>query len=236
VTSGQGPAGAGSPTGDADRRTRLRQVLDEAQQLGFLGPGPVDEQVAHGLGFSAVLAAGPPENAPGPAGGGVVIDLGSGGGLPGLVLAVEQPDRRLVLVDSGHRRTEFLEWAVEQVGLGDRVSVLSGRAEEIGRTADWRGVADTVVARSFGPPAVTAECAAPLLRVGGRLIVSEPPDSGLGVAGLEQRWPPEGLALLGLGPAVVTRDRFGYAVMVQRSPCPDRYPRRTGVPAKRPLF
>jgi 16S rRNA (guanine527-N7)-methyltransferase len=92
-----------------------------------------------------------------------------------------------------------------------------------------RGTVDGLVARSFGPPATTAECAAPLLAVGGLLVVSDPPDAG-------DRWPVEGLALLGLVP--VRRAETGPALQVLRQdvPCPDRYPRRIGIPAKRPLF
>ena len=93
-----------------------------------------------------------------------------------------------------------------------------------------RAAFDLVVARSFGPPAVVAECAAPFLRVGGRLAVSEPPTG-------EDRWPPAPLAELGLE-ATERRDVGGAHVQLlrQTAPCPDRYPRRTGVPTKRPLF
>jgi 16S rRNA (guanine527-N7)-methyltransferase len=159
---------------------------------------------------------------------GRVVDLGSGGGVPGLPVAVAREDLELVLLDSSARRGEFLTSAVDALQLGHRVSVVVGRAEELGR-GDLRGTATAVIARSFGAPAVTAECAAPLLRLGGRLIVSEPPDAG-------NRWPPAGTALVGLqaiGPASGT-PRIQVLELVQ--PCPDAYPRRDGVPAKRPLF
>src|SRR5690606_21759798 len=103
-----------------------------------------------------------------------------------------------------------------------------GRAEEVGRSR-WRGRAEAVIARSFGPPAATAECAAPLLRGGGLLVVSEPPDD-------VDRWPAAGLAALGLvvGPRVA--EDATVQVLVQQEVCPDRFPRRVGLPAKRPLF
>ena len=63
---------------------------------------------------------------------------------------------------------------VRGLWLGDRVEVWCGRAERLGRDAHRRGAFDAVVSRGFGAPAITAECAAPFLRVGGQLVVSEP--------------------------------------------------------------
>jgi 16S rRNA (guanine527-N7)-methyltransferase len=161
-----------------------------------------------------------------------VLDLGSGGGLPGLVLALEWPASRLTLLDAGERRVEFLRRTVEVSGLEDRVRVLHSRAEVVGRDPQERGSYDLVVARSFGPPPVTAECAAPMLRVGGLLVVSEPP----GEDGTTGRWSVPGLASLGMSRSWSIRGQFGYRVILQGSACPEQFPRRVGVPAKRPLF
>jgi 16S rRNA (guanine527-N7)-methyltransferase len=145
--------------------------------------------------------------------------------VPGLVLALRWPASTWTLVDAMERRCRFLSEAIEELGLASRVQVVQGRAEELGREPSLRGRFDVVTARSFGPPAVTAECAAPFLAAGGRLLVSEPPTEAV-------RWPDE-VALLGL--AVGAR-RGSIQVLIQTTLCPDRYPRRTGVPAKRPLF
>lgn len=159
------------------------------------------------------------------------LDLGSGAGLPGLPLALLWPESRWTLVDAGGRRVEFLAAAVDALGIGDRVRVVEGRAEELARREELRGRFDLVVARGFGPPAVTAECGAGFLAVGGRLVVSEPP------GGRPDRWPAAGLAALGMEPAAtVEAGGASYAVVRQGAPCPDRYPRRVGIPAKRPLF
>jgi 16S rRNA (guanine527-N7)-methyltransferase len=92
-----------------------------------------------------------------------------------------------------------------------------------------------VTARSFGRPAVVAECAAPLLKAGGWLVVSEPPPpSKGGPTGV--RWPQEPLRQLGLSAGEEVHEEFGYRVLRQLEPCPERYPRRVGVPAKKPLF
>jgi len=110
------------------------------------------------------------------------------------------------------------------------VTVLGDRAEHVGRDPAHRGTYDLAVARGFGPPAVVAECAAPLLRVGGTLVVSDPPGGEPG------RWPAEGLAPLGMAPEGVAVAEAAYQRVRQVQPCPARFPRRAGVPAKRPLF
>lgn len=164
------------------------------------------------------------------------LDLGSGGGVPGLVLARAWPESRGVLLDATARRCAFLAEAVVELRLGDRIEVVRGRAEEAARRADLRASFGLVVARSFGPPGVTAECGAPFLRRNGLLVVSEPPRSDAPVADATSRWPAEGLGLLGLERGEAIAEPFHYQVLVQRQRCPDRYPRGVGIPAKRPLF
>ncbi|CAN5290845.1 hypothetical protein BH20ACT3_BH20ACT3_02750 [soil metagenome] len=211
----------------------LSDLLAESRQLGFLGPGPVGSHVAHAKAFAAAATSVQ----------GRALDLGAGGGVPGLVLAATTwPTTHWRLLDARARCTLFLERAIVQLDLEERVEVVSGRAEETGRDGRHRGRYDLVVARSFGPSAVTAECAAPLVRLGGHLVVSEPP-----AADASQRWPEDRLAELGFGPANplvigVDRPREDASVVVHLvvleliGNVPDRYPRRVGVPAKRPLF
>lgn len=200
----------------------LLAILEEARELGFLGPGPVEGHLEHAKGFLQAVGTEIPAR---------VVDLGSGGGLPGLVLALAWPEVAVALLDSSERRTLFLARATMELGISSHVVVARARAEEAGRDPAWRGRADLVVARSFGAPAVTAECAAPLLGVGGRLIVSEPPEEG------GSRWPAEALAALGMRPTGRFEQAFcRFQVLRQEQPCPESYPRRTGIPEKRPLF
>ena len=201
----------------------LVEVLGEARRLGFLGPGPVEGHLQHSLGFVSVGSRGAH---------GMVVDLGSGDVVPGLILALACPESKLMLLDANERRAGFLVGAAERRGLAwPRVEVVRDRAEVTGRQDRWRGRAELVVARAFGPPAVAAECAAPLLAEGGRLVVSEPPEGG------QQRWPRAGVAVLGLeaGGPECHKGRW-YRVLEQRTPCPERFPRRAGLPRKRPLF
>lgn len=165
-----------------------------------------------------------------PAGSRHVLDLGSGGGLPGLPLALATPAAQWVLLDGSVTRCRFLEEAVAELGLDTRVRVVAARAEEAGRQPDLRQSFEAVVARSFGPPAVTVECGAPFLAVGGLLVVAEPPE------GSEVRWPQGGLAVVGMEAVATIKQPSAFQVLRQVTACPEPYPRRTGIPAKRPLF
>jgi len=193
--------------------SRLTPFLEDARARGFLGAGPVEAHIRHAWPLVGVLPAT-----------GIGVDLGSGGGIPGLVLALAGGGVRWVLVDAQQRRIQWLSLAVEALDLD--AEVVGGRAEEVGR-GPLRASASVVVARSFGPPAVTAECAAPLLQMGGLLWVAEPP------APAPDRWPPAGLAELGL---VGAGSVAGWAGFEQQQLCGERYPRRVGIPTKRPLF
>jgi len=204
-------------------RAMLVEVLVRAQALGVLGPGPVDGHIRHAEDFAVNLEI-PPE---GPA-----IDLGSGAGLPGLVLALIWPASRWLLVEARLRRSAVLAQAIITLGLEKRVSVVTGRAEDLGRQDPYRGAHPLVVARCFASPPVTAECSAPFLKVGGHLVVSEPP-----VVTSEGRWPPDGLALLGLSAGIGKRSReSGYRCFTQSEPCPPAYPRRAAAMKSRPLW
>jgi 16S rRNA (guanine527-N7)-methyltransferase len=221
---------------DEGQRRRVERILGDARRHGFLGPGPLGPHLGHALAFGRVVRGVlAPDGEPLPAAGSRrpadLLDLGSGGGLPGLVLATVWRAGTITLLDAAARRAEFLEDAARWLELSN-VVVLHGRAEVLGRMAAHRGAYGAVVARSFGPPAVTAECAAPFLSGGGILVVSDPPDGER--AG--RRWVPEGLSVLGMGQAVRYVEEYGFTVVRQESPCPERFPRRVGVPAKRPLF
>jgi 16S rRNA (guanine527-N7)-methyltransferase len=191
-------------------------TFEAGQDRSIVGPGDVRVHIQHAERLAAALE--PPAHA---------ADLGSGAGIPGLVLAGIWPESRWLLVDAARRRTQLLDQAVTQLGWGDRVTVAHARAEALGRSADHRARYDLVTARSFGPPAVTAECAAPLLALGGVLAVSEPPDPPPG------RWSSTGLAPLGLE---LLAPEPGLQRLVAVRPPDARFPRRPGVADRRPLF
>ncbi|HET9601410.1 MAG TPA: RsmG family class I SAM-dependent methyltransferase [Acidimicrobiales bacterium] len=189
-------------------RAAILDLVAEAQARGFLGADlDLDRAVAHAHGFCPPIVDARR-----------VLDLGSGGGLPGLVVAAALPGSGVTLLDASVRRTDWLRRAVNRLGWSDRVAVVTGRAEVLAHEPRWRGSQDAVVARSFAPALITAECAAPLLRPGGRLVVSEPPSPRH-----PGRWPDGALA--GVGLTVVPWHDAAYAVLARTLPCPDIVPR-----------
>jgi len=203
----------------------LFAVLDRARTLGFLGPGPVDAHIEHarGFGLTAEAALGrAPQRA---------LDLGPGGGIPGLVLADRWPETSVILVESSRRRSEHLRRAVDELGWTGRVKVLHERAELVARDPDYREGVELVTARSFAEPAATAEIAAGLVSVGGFAAVSEPPDERT------DRWPPAELEALGFDPPQFVEQVVGHFVVVaKRNPAPHDVPRGVGRPGKRPRW
>jgi 16S rRNA (guanine527-N7)-methyltransferase len=148
---------------------------------------------------------------------GPIIDVGSGGGAPGIPLAVQCPDREVTLLEANRRKCEFLEqWAREL----PNVRVVRGRAEE--QPIDSWGVA---VAKALAPPPVAAEWCLPLVAPDGAAILFVGPsvDSNRVARVAEHR----GAELEGSHP--------GRLVRCQLAPTPPGFPRRPGVARKRPL-
>jgi 16S rRNA (guanine527-N7)-methyltransferase len=141
----------------------LIDALSEAQRLGFLGARPITEVIEHAGAFV--------EGLDGLSADARVIDLGSGGGVPGLVVASARPDLRVTLLDRRTKRTDFLERVVRRLGWIERVSVIAVDVAAFHPDPLF----DAAVARGFGPPAETLAAAARLVRVGGRVVISEPP-------------------------------------------------------------
>jgi 16S rRNA (guanine527-N7)-methyltransferase len=202
----------------------LPRALEESRARGFLGPADIQVQIAHAEGFALCwenIRPNPPEE---------FLDLGSGGGLPGLVL-LERWKCRGVLIDSMEKRMRLLIEVLSESDAPSRGEVIIGRAEEIARDQELSGAFELVTARSFGPPAVTAECAARFLKVGGVLIVSEPPeDDG------SERWNTNVLAELGLEPQGRVRYGAAFQVLLKTKSTPAKFPRGIGIPNKSPLF
>ncbi len=205
----------------------LHGTLERSRELGFLGPGPVAAHIAHATAFGRAVeqffGAIP----------GSVADLGSGGGVPALVLAARWHDTRVVLIETMKRRARFLRDAIVGFEWGDRVLVVEARAEDAAHDPELREAFDVITARSFAGPAATAEIAAGFLRVGGVLAVSEPPVSP------DDRWPPDPLHHLGFGPAEIVSDRHGPAhfALIRKTRAADPLtPRRRSMPVRRPRW
>src|ERR1700730_5196802 len=98
-----------------------------------------------------------------------VIDVGSGGGLPGLPLRLARPDLRLTLLEANQRKAAFLVQATAKLGLAD-VEVVAQRAEDAGRDPRHREAYDFALARALAPMPVLVELCLPFVAVGGRLL------------------------------------------------------------------
>ena len=146
-----------------DEDIPLREALGSSRRLGMLGAAPIADVIDHSETFVAALHDVT----------GTVVDLGSGGGVPGLVIAWRRPDLRIVLVDRRQSRTDHLRRLVGRLGIGGRVSVVNGDAHAVADLIDEPVAA--VVARGFGKPVAVIAAVRPLLRAGGLLVVSEPP-------------------------------------------------------------
>lgn len=203
--------------------------VSPAQDFGFLGPGDLGVHIRHALAFERVVADALllRKGSPTPVS---YVDLGTGGGFPGLLIAQASYIDRAYFIEVRQKRAAFLKEWVDRLGLEERVGVICERAEVVGRGA-LRGANALVTARAFGAPAVTAECAAPLLGLGGIAIVSDPPDGGDGV-----RWPDKGVEVLGLSQVAIKEDGFSFRSLSAVKICPSRFPRRVGIPRSQPLF
>lgn len=162
-----------------------------------------------------------------------IADLGAGAGFPGLPLAIALPETELVLVESSGRKCSFIDRLARSCGI-DNATAVQTRAEA------WQAGLnrfDLVTARALAPLGVVAEYAAPLLRMGGGLLVwrgrRDPEDEAAGARaalqlGLEPDEPQR------VHPYAGARHRHLH-LMVKVSPTPTDFPRRPGVARKRPL-
>lgn len=163
-----------------------------------------------------------------------LIDVGSGGGLPGLALKLARPELVVTVLEANHRKTAFLTTAVGRLRLSG-VEVVTARAEEAGRDPALRESFDLATARALAPMATLVELCLPFVRVGGRLLAMK------AAAELEVRSAMPAIELLGgrlleIATAPSAAREHGQVVIVAKiGPTPAAYPRRAGVPVKRPL-
>ena len=169
---------------DVPEPRSLEEVLGTAQRLGTLGSLPIPDVIAHSRQFVDALVGIT----------GSVIDIGTGAGVPGLIIAVDRPDLTLVLTDRREARMDALARGVTAMGFRDRVKVITADVAVLGQNREHAATYDAVVCRGFASPEVTATLARPLLKNGGTLIVSEPPTFD------PSRWPADLLNRLGFDP------------------------------------
>ena len=165
-----------------------------------------------------------------------VVDVGSGGGFPGIPVKIHRPDLAVSLLESNRKRCDFLRGAVRQLGL-EGIEVLEGRAEDLGHRRPWREGFDIALARAVAHLAVLAEICLPLVKIGGWMVALKGAGGEREVAEAER-------AMAIAGGRLVRTVRLGLpegageriiAIVEKVSGTPERLPRRAGIPQKRPL-
>jgi 16S rRNA (guanine527-N7)-methyltransferase len=158
-----------------------------------------------------------------------VIDIGSGGGLPAIPLALKLTGVQFSLLEANARKCAFLEHVAASLGLRN-VSVLAGRAEQLGHRTELREQFDRAISRAAAPPAVLLELALPFVKPGGDLIAE--------VSTVDPHLLEPAARLLGGGaPHLEQPEPAGSRLLVVEkvTPTPAAYPRRVGVPSRKPL-
>ena len=181
-----GPSALNSHIVDESRLRVLERILREAQRIGALSNAPVAEIIKHAKWFAEAI---PPTALTG-------IDLGSGAGVPGLIVALFCPQLNLQLVDRRVGRTDVLIRAVHALNLTDRVTVRCCEISDMTKDSTWAKHFDVAMSRGLGPPIQTLNLSRDLVKPGGVIIISEPPPDS------DSRWDEQQVRALGLeGPS-----------------------------------
>ena len=167
-----------------------------------------------------------------------MIDVGTGGGLPGIPMRIAFPDLRLTLLDATAKKARFLETTAEELGIPG-IEVVNRRAEDVGPTVEYRDSFDVAVARAVAALPVVVEYCAPLVRPGGAIIAMKgspsSPELDAGArAAVEVGAELETVCAVTFIPEMVQKER-NLVVFRKTRPTPRAFPRRVGLPKQRPL-
>lgn len=166
-----------------------------------------------------------------------IIDVGTGGGFPGIPLAIAFPDKHFVLIDSLNKRIRIIHELSEKLGISN-ISVFHGRAEELARREDMREKFDLCVSRAVANMSTLAEYCLPFVRVGGSFIAYKGPDC-------DQELEDARKALRILGGRIERKENpvfegilFDHKLIFvgKMKKTPSKYPRKAGTPSKEPLL
>jgi len=165
-----------------------------------------------------------------------LIDVGAGAGLPGLAIKLVRPDIALTLLEATRKKCDFLKAVVDDLQLTD-VKIVNGRAEEAGRAAEHREQYDIAIARGVAAMPTLLEYLLPFVQVGGLTIAQKSKEVLNDVQHAELALATLGGRLRDIVPVSVPElNETRYLVVIEKiAATPEKYPRRTGVPSKKPL-
>ncbi|MEX2142963.1 MAG: 16S rRNA (guanine(527)-N(7))-methyltransferase RsmG [Anaerolineales bacterium] len=167
---------------------------------------------------------------------GLLIDVGTGAGFPGLPLKILQPELQVTLVEATAKKASFLHHIVQVLRL-DGVTVLPKRAEELGQLPEHRLVYDWALARAVAPMAVLAEYLLPFVKIGGFAMAQKGKDASTEAEAAKpaiEKLGGELNEVLQVNIPGLAEERW-LVVLKKTAPTPAAYPRRAGIPSKRPL-
>ena len=164
----------------------------------------------------------------------LLIDVGSGAGIPGIPLKILEPSLRLTLVEAKQRKSEFLSAVLPELGMTD-VLVITRRAEEVAHDPRHREQYDFAVAKALAPLRTLAELTLPFVHMGGLVVAPKGKEAENEVK--EARIALETLkgSVRSIAPLPLSQPAQNVVLIDKDLPTPYRFPRRPGVPAKRPL-
>ncbi|QSX07574.1 16S rRNA (guanine(527)-N(7))-methyltransferase RsmG [Alkalibacter rhizosphaerae] len=173
---------------------------------------------------------------PGEASSQKVLDLGTGGGFPGIPLKIVHPDWDLVLLDSTLKKLKFLEKATEQMEL-DQVSTIHGRAEDLGHEETYREAFDLVFSRAVASLNTLLEYCIPFAKVGGLVVAAKGPKCREELEAAKNAMKKLHCVLEEVREVQIPGDEATRFVVVIRKTktTPAIYPRKQGLPGKKPL-
>jgi 16S rRNA (guanine527-N7)-methyltransferase len=164
-----------------------------------------------------------------------VADIGSGGGLPGIPLAISMPETHFTLIEATGKKARFLQEVAAALNLNN-VTIIAERAEDAARAAGLRESFDAVVVRAVGSLAELVELGVPLLRIDGRLLAVKGEGTESEVRAAARALSKLSSELVDVAELLPKSGAGGRVMVIKKlQSSPGKYPRKPGIPKKRPL-